>query len=269
MTRSLTDLRERIASADEGHAAMKAAAIARGVTDHGWSPDADCSICGDTGVVPGANVVCRCPSGRAEAMRQKELQLQDELNRRWVDSQVPRRFRDYRLEGAPNQAVAAQVRAWLDDRPLETGANLLITGPVGVGKTGLAIGALWELQTYDPHGRGPGRYGNVRFAGVPALLDALRPDSGDSQAMRLCQWASCLVLDDLGASRGTDWERERLYVLINHRYEAQKPTIVTTNVGIRELAESLGERTISRLTELAGVVVADGSDLRRSHGRAA
>jgi DNA replication protein DnaC len=265
MNRDIQTLRERIAATSEGHAAMKAAAIAKGVAEHGWSEDADCSICGDTGVVANTNLVCRCPAGRAEALRQKADAAQNELNQRWIDSKVPRRFRDYRLDGAPNQAVAAQVRAWLDDRPLESGANLIITGPVGVGKTGLAIGALWELQVYDPQGRGPSP---MRFAGVPALLDALRPDSGDGHSMRECQWAACLVLDDLGASRGTEWEQERLYVLINARYEAQKPTIVTTNVGVRELAESLGERTISRLTELASVVVADGSDLRRS-GRAA
>ena len=74
--------------------------------------------------------------------------------------------------------------------------------------------------------------------------------------------APVLMLDDLGAAKGTDWVEEVNYRLINHRYERMLPTLVTSNVRPRDLAGVVGERVASRLTEMATPVVLKGPDRR-------
>lgn len=233
--------------------------IARGVAAYGWSPDCRCDRCGDTGTLPLSGEHCQCAAGDQRRIADHEARLTAEWERRWAAAGVPKRFRHYRLDTSPlntpsDRHHVDQVRAWLASDPITTGANLLLFGGIGVGKTGLAVGALRELHT-----SGAGR---LLYIGTSALIDALKP-GGDDGILTTCQRADVLALDDLGTTRGTDWERDRLYALINARYEAQLATIVTTNVLLTELAESIGERIASRLLEGATVVGIGGSDRRR------
>ncbi len=43
--------------------------------------------------------------------------------------------------------------------------------------------------------------------------------------------ADLLLLDDLGAERASEWVRERIFVIVNHRYREELPTIFTSNTG--------------------------------------
>ena len=56
-----------------------------------------------------------------------------------------------------------------------------------------------------------------------------------------------LVLDDLGAQTSSPWATEKLFQVLNHRFNAQLPTVVTTNIPLDRLSESLQ----SRLTDPA------------------
>ncbi len=59
-----------------------------------------------------------------------------------------------------------------------------------------------------------------------------------------------LHLDDVGAENRTDWALEQLYSIINTRYEEERSIVVTTNLKPDELADQIGPRTVSRLTEM-------------------
>jgi DNA replication protein DnaC len=59
-----------------------------------------------------------------------------------------------------------------------------------------------------------------------------------------------LHLDDLGAERRTEWVLEQLYSIVNERWQDQRSIIVTTNLGLDQLREQLGARTVSRLLEI-------------------
>ena len=62
--------------------------------------------------------------------------------------------------------------------------------------------------------------------------------------------ADLLVLDDLGAERVSDYVVDRLYVLINGRYENDTATIITTNRTVEELRAQIGARIASRICEM-------------------
>ena len=70
-----------------------------------------------------------------------------------------------------------------------------------------------------------------------------------------------LILDDLGAQSPTTWAQEKLFQLLNHRYNAQLPTVITTN---REL-EEIEPRIRSRLADatLCGIVTILAPDFRQ------
>jgi DNA replication protein DnaC len=75
--------------------------------------------------------------------------------------------------------------------------------------------------------------------------------------------ADLLHIDDLGAEHRTDWVLEQLYTIINARYEDERSTLVTSNLGRDELAAQLGERIVSRLEGMCEILPFFGGDARR------
>jgi len=104
----------------------------------------------------------------------------------------------------------------------------LLSGGYGIGKTHLAIAALI-------------RYGKGRFVKVPDLLNEIRMVAFGDRGVT--SWGAgedaaidpyrnekgLLVLDDLGAEKDTDWTAQALYRILDARYDANLPTIITTN----------------------------------------
>lgn len=237
-------------------AAQRCEELARARSFREPGPNGECPECGGFGRYPVSGRICEfCVVGQGLRAAEEAERRQQDAERRWRMVDVPRRFQTYRLDTSPaDAAVVDAVRRWCATDPVTAGRNLLIFGGVGTGKTGLAVGALWELHALNEK--------PLRFVAVSRLLDALKPGGGDEGLMASCQAAAALALDDLGTTRGTDWERERIFALLNRRYEEQRPTVVTSNVDPADLAESIGERCMSRLLECCELVSLDGSDHR-------
>lgn len=107
----------------------------------------------------------------------------------------------------------------------------------------------------------------LRFVVVPTFLDEIRatmhyPD-GIDPLPDLCR-AGLVVLDDFGREKPTEWATERLYVLINHRYNHRLPTIVTSNFTPQQLADRGYGPHISRLVEGTKLIRLDAPDYRRA-----
>jgi intein/homing endonuclease len=105
------------------------------------------------------------------------------------------------------------------------------------------------------------------FVTVPEFLDNLRgayndPGRDIDEWMDAVKNADFLVLDDLGAEKPNAWVRERLFVIVNHRYRAELPTVFTSNIGPKDLADQLGERTASRIIEMCDWIALEGEDYR-------
>ena len=146
----------------------------------------------------------------------------------------------------------------------EGGRGLYFCGPVGVGKTHLAVAVMNEIITKK---RVPSL-----FVTVPELLDNMRgayndPGRDIDEWMDSVKNADLLLLDDLGAERANEWVRERIFVIVNHRYREELPTIFTSNTGPKDLAAQLGERTASRIIAMCDWISLEGEDYREAEVR--
>lgn len=140
------------------------------------------------------------------------------------------------------------------------GNSLFVYGRAGTGKTHLAVAILK---------RRIGDHKTALFTTGADLWDAIRASfqnvgpSAD-ELIEAAKTVDCLVLDDLGAERLTDWVREKAYQIINARYNWGLQTVLTSNRSLVQLgaADSLGDRTVSRLAGMCKVLEMTGKDRR-------
>jgi len=181
----------------------------------------------------------------------------EELHAEWAAEQ-----KAFRLEAWRNRIPAAmrtpgtldpRIADWARTLTHRTPANLLLVGPVGVGKTW----SCWHAVTAAIDAGWDGAaalYGAYEWRSLTAppvneldLKDAAR--------------SSLLILDDPGAMRLGAWELEHMYGVIDYRWNHARPTVITSNVP--DLRAMLGERIASRLASNVTVVALDGPDRRR------
>jgi DNA replication protein DnaC len=189
-----------------------------------------------------------------------------------ASSRIPKRYEECTFESYfplnPSQEAALMyARRVADEYPnLEIG--LLFIGTCGVGKTHLSVSILKALLE----------------KGIPCLFydfrDLLKEiqDSWnrETQASEMAilssvYTAEVLVLDELGASKPTEWVKDTMTHIINKRYNDKKVTIFTsnfldekTNPYDEPLSERVGERLRSRLHEMCKVVPLFGDDYRKN-----
>lgn len=64
-----------------------------------------------------------------------------------------------------------------------------------------------------------------------------------------------LILDDLGSSQMTEWQKEALFILIDNRSIDRKPTVITSNLYVPALKETFNPRFVSRLTAARNTIL--------------
>ena len=156
---------------------------------------------------------------------------------------------------------------------------LILSGGCGVGKTHLAVGALKESarqrvafkinKSRSSWFKNGSRLANsFIFKSSSAIIHEIKGSynaSDSSEYETLTRYMNCqlLVLDDLGTERASEWQQEKLHLLLNHRYNEMLPTIITTNLGINELNRQVGQRVVDRIIEAAS----HGDNLWRLKGK--
>lgn len=210
-----------------------------------------CAICGGAGFlrrdVPvghpefGKVYPCACQLARLKAAHLADLRAMSNLeavSRYTFDTFRPNGV-GLTEERQNNLRRAYELaRAFADDPQ----GWLVLLGGYGCGKTHLAAAIANEQLA---RGRA------VLFVVVPDLLDHLRatfsPHSPITYDRRFdnVRNAALLVLDDLGTQTSTDWAKEKLFQIFNHRYNLRLPTVVTSNCKL----EAIDVRIRSRLMD--------------------
>ena len=147
------------------------------------------------------------------------------------------------------QAAKNYCEHWSENYKENRG--LLFYGGTGRGKTTLAC-CIANRLTDDGI--------NAKAMTVNSLIQRVKDrfrnngENGETALKAEIKAASLLILDDLGAEQKTDWSTVFLYEIIDERYRSDKPTIVTTNLSLKQLREHLTDkygvpRAFDRLVE--------------------
>lgn len=160
-------------------------------------------------------------------------------------------FDSYRAEKEPQHKALAKCRAYAEQFPanFRTGRSLLLTGNVGCGKTHLAS-AIVRAVVAD-HGRAL-----IIPAGdiVSIARASMVPGSGytDRDAVAHLGGLDLLVIDEVGAQKGSEYELGLLHSIIDRRYQAVLPTVVISNLNAEGLKSYIGDRALDRLRQNGG-----------------
>ncbi|HUF05192.1 MAG TPA: ATP-binding protein [Aridibacter sp.] len=190
-------------------------------------------------------------------------------------ARIPRRYENCHFNTFrptnPSQEKAFKFASRLAMDYPAVDRGLLLMGTVGVGKTHLAVSILKGLTE---------RGFTCLFYEFGTLLKEIQnsynPVSKTSELTVLSPVfnSEVLVLDELGASKPTDWVRDTMAHVINTRYNDRKLTVFTTNYLDRTgdsreetLHDRIGIRLRSRLFEMSKTLVMSGEDYRRTYDR--
>ena len=235
----MNELREILSRTANGATSAEASAPQPAPTEE---PGTGCPHCGGAGFVRrelpvdhpqfGRAQPCVCVLDESTDVRRTRLERISNLGSlaRFTFSTL----RSPALGSFQTAAVAARAYA---DHPV---GWLVFTGPSGSGKTHLAAAiANACIDEGQP----------ALFTVVPDFLDHLRAsydaegdEVGYDEMFEHVRNAPLLFLDDLDATAATPWAREKLYQLVNHRFNASLPTVFTTSTPPERLDERLATR---------------------------
>ena len=248
------------------------------------APAPTCALCNDEGVL------FREVNGQRR-VRDCECRREKQLRARLERSGIPRKYAEARLETFRTQGLDpsiylayTQVRGLAKTWPLpDSGKGLLLVGSCGVGKTHLAAALLAALVGQSG---ALGRFWDVGellvqlkrgFAPASTMASGDSPVRSEGDLFEELKRVEVLVLDELGASRITDWSYDVVASMIGARYNSGRLTLVTSNYpnlgvgegamrgGVREetLGDRVGARIWSRLQDMTRSVEMVGADYRR------
>ena len=107
----------------------------------------------------------------------------------------------------------------------------------------------------------------VLMTNFPTILNRMTGLFGSDRADFLANLNAydLLILDDLGAERGTEYALEQVFAVIDARYRSRKPLIVTTNLTLDVLKhpDDLSHaRIYDRILEICAPILFGGENLR-------
>lgn len=210
--------------------------------------DPNCPICHGTGLVKRGGNPDDPTSGHLEACECRKRLLEPESKRsKTINANLSgyeqMTFETFNIEGRgqlrqEQMTNLAYARSCAQKFAEDPSGWLFFTGRYGTGKTHLAAAIANRAVEKDIR---------IIFQPVPDLLDQLRMTYGNTsetyeERFNNIRTVPLLILDDLGAQSSTQWAEEKLYQIINYRYVNKLPTVVTSNVNLRDVDGRIASR---------------------------
>lgn len=193
----------------------------------------------------------------------------DKLANKLGASLIPRRFQsktfDQFRDDTQKQAKALAVcKEYAENfrANFDAGRCLLLLGKPGTGKTHLAAAIANQIMHKTA--------ATAVYRTVGGILQHIKGsyDKGseytEAEAFASLIEPHLLIIDEVGATKPTEFELATLFNIINGRYEEMRPTIVISNLAAKELPAVLGERCVDRMREGGGIAV--GFDWESARG---
>lgn len=222
-------------------------------------PAPDCTVCGDTGYVGGK--ICGCIKRKAAEIMINELSAEMPIESSRFDNFNLNYYKDEEgKNGNPRRRMTAIFKAcyeYVISFDPKNSSNLLFMGSAGLGKTHLTlaiVSGIIEKGFVPVYGSAENLFAKIekeKFSGE---------NRGAYEEMTSCD---LLVIDDLGAEMATSFTKSALYNLVNTRLLSGKPTIINTNLSIREIETRYTARISSRLIGSFDPYKFIGNDIRQ------
>lgn len=239
---------------------METSEIARECATHGAYMAKLVHIGGRT--MGGACPSCQREREAAEMARAATIQAEAErrriehlFNRAGIPPRFQKRsFDNYEVKAEGQERALRVSRNYVENWPsvAELGTCLIFSGQAGTGKTHLACAIANALIP-----KGVSSLFTTVSDAMRSIKRSYDPAStvSESEAIHAFVEPRLLILDEVGASKGSEHEMQLMFDIINKRYEHARPTIILTNLDPTALREHLGERVTDRLREGGGKLV--------------
>ena len=222
--------------------------------------------------------------------KEKAERMQRAIERAFKQSEMPQRWRSYTFDKyKPEEAnktvyIRSQryaewmITALKSHNPTETPNGIYFSGKSGVGKTHLAAAVLNKIITDCPTTPVLAMSMQEMIARLKQSYDRGDDDNeaAEHEIIKTYVEVPLLLIDDLGSEQPTEWATDRIFQIVNGRYNNNAPTIVTSNYALDELAarltpkrrEDAGDRTdgikiADRLAEMCVHFALTGESHRR------
>jgi DNA replication protein DnaC len=185
---------------------------------------------------------------------------------------IPKRFQGYGFDDyQPANDKAAKIKAAcqryaerFEDR-LQMGGGLVLCGKPGTGKTHLACAIANHVMR--EFFRVPLFTSVTKMSRAVKATYTPKSDRTEAQVIRSFVDPDLLILDEVGAQRGTETELLLAQEIIDERYQEVRPTILISNLPESELGRYIGDRAIDRMYEGGGAILAFDWDSYRRTGQ--
>lgn len=229
--------------------------VANGYPEDYLNVKPECPYCNDTGFTDGKK--CRC-------FRQKEIEVLyshshlrelvkeqnfDHLSESYYQGEDLQRFR---VACSACKRMVAEFDTVF--------RNIYLYGTVGTGKSFLSICVARELLETGH---------SVLYFSAAALFDKLSMYSFDPKTKEelrdfTADLYECdlLIIDDLGTELTNQFISAQLFTCLNERHMNRKPTVISTNLSLREIQARYSDRVFSRITNDYELYKLSGADIR-------